>query len=122
MFDRSRYNWAVTQIETSCKFDYAATEEAIDAIKGFLDSDEIYRGVNQARKQNDLDWYQAIAGLMFVAAPEQEFAGVRRMYALIVAGCVAAAKMVDAGQSPRDVLSEAYARCGLDPAELAVDF
>ena len=42
MFDRSRYNWAKTQIETLCKFDFAATDEAVDLIKPFLAQDELF--------------------------------------------------------------------------------
>ena len=52
MFSRSKYNWAVTQIQTSCKFDYAFDEETNDFVSSFLDTSEMYELVNQARKES----------------------------------------------------------------------
>lgn len=65
MFDRSRYNWATTQVEASCKFEFAATDEAIDSIKSFLAQDEMFEMTNARRKSGGVDWYHALAAVLF---------------------------------------------------------
>lgn len=120
MFDRSRYNWATTQVETSCKFDFAATDEAIDFIKSFLAQDSLFEMANTKRKSGGVDWYHALAAVMFSLRdnnnegelPEDQ----RRLYALIFAAC--ATKAGVASSSPSAALADSYEQFGLDRSEI----
>ena len=53
MFERSKYNWATSQIETSCKFDYAATSDAIEFVKSFLAQEEIFQMPMKTEERGD---------------------------------------------------------------------
>lgn len=120
MFDRSRYNWATTQVETSCKFDFAATDDAIEFIKSFLAQDDLFDMTNAKRKSGGVDWYHALAAVMFSLRDNDEVGELpeaqRRLYALIFAAC--AAKAGAGGSSPSAALANSYEQFGLDRSEI----
>ena len=120
MFDRSRYNWATTQVETSCKFDFAATDQAIDFIKTFLAQDEMFEMTNARRKGGGVDWYHALAAVMFSLRDNDNEGELtedqRRLYALIFAAC--ATKAGATSSSPSAALADSYEQFGLDRSEI----
>ena len=122
MFERSRYNWAITQVETSCKFDYGATEEGLEMVKIFLNSDEVFEMTNAQRKTAGQGWYKALAAVLLSCieyAREELPPGQRRLYALIFAACAYKAGAIGLNSSPTNVLGDAYVEFGLDRMELA---
>ena len=119
MFDRSKYNWAITQVQTSCKFEFNFDQETLDFVGIFLGNSDVFCAVKEARRaMGAKDWYQPIAGVVLGAANQCEFNGVKQKYAHVLAGCYAAAKQYSAGERPIDTLASAYEIVGLNPAEL----
>jgi len=119
MFERSRYNWATTQVETSCKFDFAATDEALEFVTLFLSQDDIFEMTNSHRKSSGSDWYKSLAVVLFVlrdSATEEMPDYQRKLYALIFAAC--AVKSGSAGSSPFEALASSYEQFGLSRSEL----
>ena len=121
MFDRSRYNWAATQVETSCKFDFAATDEEVDVIKSFLAQDALFEMTNARRKRDGLNWYHALAAVMRSlknngGEVELQVAQLQ-LYALIFAACATKAG-VTASSSFLEVLADSYEVFGLDRSEM----
>jgi hypothetical protein len=122
MFSRSKYNWAVTQIQTSCKFDYAFDEETNDFVSSFLDKSEMYEMVNQARKESgEKNWHKLIAGMVIEASKSCEFDGLKQKYAHVLAGCIGAAKMFGPGDTPISILANAYEAVGLNPDQIITE-
>ena len=116
MFERSRYNWATTQVEISCQFDFAATDVAMDLIKSFLSQDEIFEMTNSFRKSSGFDWYKSLARVLFALrdnAAEEIPDYQRRLYALIFAACA-----VKAGAGDSSSLADSYEQFGLSPRDL----
>lgn len=106
-------------METSCKFDFAATNEAIGFIRSFLQQDEVFEKVNLIKKTRGLDWYHALAAFLLLLRDDEHdelHVGVRRLYALIFAGC--AAKAGEGGSSPTEALANSYEEFGLDRSEI----
>ena len=121
MFERSKYNWATSQIEASCKFDYAATPDAIEFVESFLAQEEIFQMTNEKRKQSGLDWYKSVAAvIMYLHKNSEEELPIfqRRLYALIFAACAFKAGGIAPGSSPTDVLGDSYEEFGVDRSEL----
>jgi len=120
MFDRSRYNWATTQVETLCKFDFAATDQAIDFIKSFLAQDDLFEMTSARRKSDGVNWYHALAAVISSLRDNNNEGELpddqRRLYALIFAAC--ATKAGVASSSPSAVLADSYEQFGLDRSEI----
>ena len=60
MFDRSRYNWAATQVETCLKFDFGADDAQVVSSKEVLELDSFFSDVKRAKNADKLNWYAAI--------------------------------------------------------------
>ena len=61
MFDRSRYNWAATQVDTCLKFDFGVPAPILTAAKKVMDDDGFFKDVRKAKEASDLNWYSAMA-------------------------------------------------------------
>jgi hypothetical protein len=61
MFDRSRYNWAATQVDTCLKFDFDVPLPILTAAKKVMDDDDFFSDVKKAKEDSDLNWYSAMA-------------------------------------------------------------
>lgn len=116
MFNRSRYNWATTQVETSGKFDFALPESAIQLMKAILADDDLYSEVNRVRKNTGSTWYEAIAAGCVNIGQHEEDEAEKNMWATILACTIAHIPKVRADyQGPQDLFIAACGMVGCDP-------
>ena len=116
MFDRTRYNWATTKVEASCKFDFQISDEGVEKIKEFLASDEFFNAINEIRKAQGQSWAAAIGGGAMTLAKQSDEEGFKILCACIFAG---AAKNLDdtKGISNLTIFGDSFELCGLERPE-----
>lgn len=115
MFDRSRYNWATSQIESRGKFDLALPEPTVQLIKAILADEDFYSEVNRVRKNAGGTWYEAIAAGCVNIGQNEEAEIEKNMWATILACTMAHIPKVRAEyHGPQDLFTAACGMVGCD--------
>lgn len=66
MFERTRLNWALTQVDTCAVYDWGLSREISKAATAELEADEITQAIIDIKKQRKFSWYEAIAQVCLV--------------------------------------------------------
>jgi len=64
MFDATKYNWAITQIETTMAFDLGGTDFMIDWCKQFFGEHHVRESIIGFKKENRCSFNDAVSACM----------------------------------------------------------